>query len=298
MSLVESDAPTDQSAVSAMSEPSPYALIVADFIQIGFVAAALAWLLLANTEASLTWRIIVTGGMVIAVWRSLAWLVLLAIQLNSFLREPPQPNTYPGFDTAVACVVVLLLLAYTCSFHTTRRQLQFLLAKLLDWFVDPSGARKRLALEDSSARDKPTFDVQTFMLTVRGFKMVAVVLISMILFGTLPILPGAREEWWQRSMANGLTLWPGPALFLVGVACVVLFSQSEWRQISPAQARLYLRSVFVQFHYRDLRMILLRRQKAARAKGTAQQRREEKRMAAIAPLAKATLSNKTNEPGA
>jgi hypothetical protein len=57
------------------------------------------------------------------------------------------------------------------------------------------------------------------------------------------------------SMAAGAIL----IVSLIAVWAVV--SEISWRQMTDAQARMYLRSSFVRAHYRDLRMIVMRRLK-------------------------------------
>lgn len=293
-----SRAVTEGPSIEPLEELStPTAWLAVDAIQIAFVACLLIWLLLADVEVSLTWKALVLAGLVTAVWRSMGWIVLLAVQLSLLVREPSRPDIFPGIDAAIICVLVLFLVAYSSSLHTTRRDLRSWIGTILHWSNKPRGGRAGSGLSVRASKDRPSFDEHTLSLLTRSVKLLAVVLIAMLVFANLPIFSGVREQWWERSMANERTLWPGPNIFLLALVCVVLFSQSEWRQISPAQARLYVRTVFVGYHYRDLRMIILRRLKTARMRSATVSPGPSERVTLSAPPAEATNSRSTSDQG-
>ena len=108
------------------------------------------------------------------------------------------------------------------------------------------------------------------LLAFRALMLVVVVLLSMLVFTHLPIFSSGREQWWQLSVSSGLTLWPGPTILVLALALIVVAWQNEWRQITPAQARLMLRSTFLSLHYRDLKMVVMRRLRLSKS-GAAQQ---------------------------
>jgi len=60
----------------------------------------------------------------------------------------------------------------------------------------------------------------------------------------------------------------GAAILVAIVAAWVVISEISWRQMTASQARMYQRSVFVKLHYRDLRMVVMRRLKLRRQRGS------------------------------
>lgn len=259
--------PSETTQLSRLSNdsPSPQLQVVADVIQLGLLAVLLRWFFFENSEIVVAWQVLVTGGLLVAIWRSMGWVVLMATQLNLFVGEPRRFDAHQAPEAVLTCFVILVLLAYTCSFRTTRREVQQWFAKIISPLIGPVVG-------------------STIGLIVRLLNIFAVVLVSVVLFGLLPLSAHAREQWWQLSLTNGLTLWPGPTALVFVLACVIVFSQIEWLQLRPAEARLYLRSLFVRYHYADLRMIVLRQMKAAAVKPVANELAGPNRSTAVAAV--------------
>jgi hypothetical protein len=230
------------------------AAVLADVVQLAGAGFLLDFLLFGGTEIYLLLRLAALGLLLVTISRSLGWPVLLAVQLSLLIREPSQRNMLQGLGSLVTSLGAIGLVAYACSFKTTRREFRNLFAATLHTAIH--GHRTTLPAR-LRAPQHPT-------LAVRAATLVALVLASMLVFVELPVAAPMREQWWQRSIHNGFTLWPGPVVVIVAIALLVLLGYSHWRQMNFAQARLYLRSTFVLYHYRDLKMIVMRRLRAAR----------------------------------
>ncbi len=89
-----------------------------------------------------------------------------------------------------------------------------------------------------------------------------IVLVAMLALLRLPISATARSNWLRNAMENDFTVWPGATLLVLSLLLVIVFMEAGWRQMTGAQASLYMRSSFVLDHYRDLRMIVVRRLKS------------------------------------
>lgn len=229
---------------------------VADGVQLAAAGFLLDFLLFGSTGVSVLLRLVVLAGLLLTTLRSLGWPVLLAIQLSLLIREPSHRDMLHGLHSLMSCLAAIGVVAYASSFQSTRREFRNLFAATVHTAVH----RDRVPLPAHlQAPQYPS-------LAIRACVLVALVLASMLIFIDLPIAAPVRDQWWQRSRADGLVLWPGPWVVVLGLALMVIFWQSQWRHMNPAQARLYLRSTFMHYHYRDLRMIVLRRLKASRSR--------------------------------
>lgn len=254
---------------------------VAQFIAVGL---ALDFVLFRGTEIGWLLRVASVGVLLFAIARSHVWLLLLTIQVGLLVREPGRASWADSWESFWVCLAGLGLVAYASSFQMTRRHLSHLLASKLRWLIAaqegdiPNEGRKEASerptgdrlTSDRPAGGRATVERATverlperlgWLLVQRGLLLAIVVLISMLVFSQLPVSYVARQQWWQRSVASDLVLWPGPTMFILALGLAVLFWQSDWRQLTPAQARMVLRSALVSTLYRDLKMIVLRRLK-------------------------------------
>jgi hypothetical protein len=145
--------------------------------------------------------------------------------------------------------LVILLIAYAYSFQATRQRISHGFAALA------------AELTGGLASPVSTVPIHHRLLAVLG--STAVVLVISVLTGGLllrfmPLTVEARVTWLQRSLANGARFWPGATVMAFGLLIAVLLREMVWRQMTVAQSRLYLRSSFIQEHFWDLRMIVLR----------------------------------------
>ena len=254
--------------VQASAVPNTYA-VIADVVQLLSAGALADYVLFSGTGIHWLLRWSAIGVIFYAIWRSYAWTMLLAVQASLLLREPGRTELSAGGESFINCLLALLLLAYACSLRTTRGHLGRWLAGVLQNLLDGPAAASVSSPIDSTANGKDAAKASaparpTQLLALQVLLLAAVALVAMLVFIQLPVSRFGRDQWWQRSVADRFTLWPGPTVITLAVALILLFWQSEWRQLTAAQAHLYLRSTFLSGHYRDLKMILGRSRKAAR----------------------------------
>ncbi len=60
------------------------------------------------------------------------------------------------------------------------------------------------------------------------------------------------------------TLWPGPTAFTLALVCLIVVGYGSWRQLNRQQANLYIRTLYVRDHFKELRSILVRRNQLAK----------------------------------
>lgn len=238
-------------------------LVVADVMQWVAAGVLLNFVLFGDTSVSWLLRGATIGVLFFAAVRSHVWVLLIAIQSSLLMREPSRPEMSHELESFLYCFSALVLIAYASSLRTTRRHLRYWLASNLTWTLDgPSENAATRSFQIGNLRGMPRRT--GILLATRVLLLAVVVLVSMLVFTHLPVSQGARQRWWQRSESSDLTLWPGPTVLVLAIALIVVFWQSEWRQITPAQARLVLRSAFLSSQYRDLKMIVSRRLRASK----------------------------------
>lgn len=176
-------------------------------------------------------------------------LILLAVQLDLFFREPPRSAAFQG-PTGILTVVVIVGLLMLIS--RNRAVLQSFASRplLSDFTINPGKALQHILRMPGAI--------------VRGAAVLAgCVFVSRLLLSTLPD---------RRSLDNELRTWlqdePSVlrcSLLLVGiVAAWIVWGEISWRQLTNAQSELYLRSVFLTIHHADLKMIIRRHLKLRR----------------------------------
>lgn len=234
---------------------------IGDGLQLVLFGWALDIALFSGTEVLWLNRGLVIGGLIVCMIRSSCWPLLFAIQASLLFREPRNPQLMFGIGTFVYCFMTLTLLTYACNYKKVRPAFSDWLGRGLSGIVDPKSPVDR-SLEPARWNGRSLLGA----MSVRLATLMAVVLASMLLFLELPISRGARDRWWQLSRTGDYTLWPGPNILVLGIALLLVFWHSNWKQMSPSQSRVYLRSTFLRHHFRDLRMIALRRLKAAKRK--------------------------------
>ncbi len=227
--------------------------------QLSVIGLFLELLLFEGTEVIWLIRLGVIAALLAGILKSQGWFVLLALQASLFLREPRRSEMYFGVMPVLFCVTVLAIIAYSYLGRSFRMRLS-------DWLVGQlrtafSGIEnlKRKAEQESAESHWMWFSGTRLLV---WFVLVSVL---MIVLRRLPLTVSMRSEWLRSSIENDLTVWPGASLLVVAILLIVVFREMAWRQMSAAQASLYMKSTFMLYHYRDLRMIVLRRLKLKRA---------------------------------
>ncbi len=230
-----------------------------ELCQLLVIAWLLQLLMFEGTGVHLAFRLGVIAALLAGVVKSQCWFVLLALQASLFLREPRRPEVFFGVVPMVFCVTVIAIVAYTCLGRPFRIRVSSWIVK---WLRDATamGSSKPEGLAIAERSSSWTWFAVTQLLT-----WIAVAFVAIVLLGRLPISSAMRSEWLKSSMENESMVWPGAGLLVLAVLLIVVFMEAGWRQMTGAQARLYLRSSLMLYHYRDLRMIVLKRLKLKRA---------------------------------
>jgi len=189
-------------------------------------------------------------------------MLLIAAFVDLYVRSYPRSGV-PEMADAVPWT--LLIVAVSMFGFRQRRILQQLSSRSLmsilrDIWVDRSDARSH-GDPDSSELDGQTelqlMDrlLQSGVLAVRALLLLLVCTITAaILLEWLP--RGARLTRQTREyVAEDPTLSQVALFTTIIAAALLLIGELSWRQITPAQARMYLRSLRLELFFGDLRML-------------------------------------------
>ena len=231
-------------------ESSPFSgLLIA-----AVVASAIAILLQLAPNMGWPLRISLTAIILLTLKYWGGVLILMAVQLDLFFREPPRSS---AFDEPTGILTVVLTVGLLMCISRNRTLLHRSASRPL---------RSAFAFDSGNAI-RHISRIPGAML--RGVAVLAgCVCVSRLLLGTLPN---------RRSLDNDLHTWLQDessvlrcSLLLVGIiAAWIVCNEISWRQLTNGQAQLYMRSVFLTIHHADLRMIMrhhskLRQKKSVR----------------------------------
>jgi len=231
---------------------------VLDVCQLLVIGLLLQLLLFEGTEVYWMLRLGVIAALLAGVVKSQGWFVLLALQASLFLREPRRPDVVIGLVPVAFCVTVIAIMAYTYLGRSFRRRVS-------GWIIEQVRAATgfRGGTEESLVGVEASTSWGRFAV-MQLLTWLVVVVVAMVALRRMPISNSMRGEWLKSSIENDYTVWPGASLLVVAVLLIVIFMEAGWRQMTAAQARIYMRSSFMLYHYRDLRMIVLKRLKMKR----------------------------------
>ena len=227
--------------------------------QLLLIGLLLQLLLFEGTEVYWLLRLGVIATLLAAVVKSQGWFVLLALQASLFLREPRRPDVVLGLVPLLFCVTVLAIMAYTYLGRSFRSRISVWIVEQVRGAVGLQGSQQSRPNQVAAAATWVRFSVTQLL------SWLVVVVVAMMALRRLPISNSMRVEWLKSSMANEAEFWPGASLLVVAVLLVVVLTELGWRQMTAAQARIYMRSSFMLYHYRDLRMVVFRRLKMQRS---------------------------------
>ena len=234
-------------------EPTQESSPFSGLLIVAVVASATAFLLQLAPNMGWPLRILLTAIILLTLKYWGGVLILMAVQMDFFFREPPRSSALRGPTGILTVVVIIGLLMLINRNRATLHRI----------------ASRPLR---SAFTFKPGKSLQHISrmpgAMMRGVAVLAgSVFISRLLLSTLPN---------RRSLDNELRTWLQDessvlrcSLLLVGIiAAWIVCHEISWRQLTNRQSRLYLRSVFLTIHHADLRMIMRRhlklRQKAVR----------------------------------
>ena len=183
-------------------------------------------------------------------------LALVALQTSLFFQEPTSQPLEQSASGIVFVLVAMLAIVAATNMPQTHRFVTDFFLKLYGLSFDKAGSTKPRLLFAMAG------------LAIHMLHMIFVVILAAFLLTKSPI--GRQPDTWlQWSLQNGQAVWPGALLLVFMIALLVLARENAWRQLVPAQASLYLRSVQLIANYRDLfgferqRQKLLHRKQAA-----------------------------------
>lgn len=232
---------------------------IADGGQLLAVGLLLDLLLFEGTQVIGLVRLSAMAALLFGVLKSQGWLVLLALQASLFLRAPHRPEMMFGFVPGLYSLTSIGIVAYTYLGQPFRNRVS-------KWLV------LQILIATGGAEPIAVQSIQPQNLRLDGLRLaaiqfgvwMAIIVVAMLALMRLPISAGARSEWLRSAIENDFTIWPGATLLVLSLLLVIVFAEAGWRQMTVAQASLYMRSAFALDHYWDLRMIVLRRLKKKR----------------------------------
>ena len=175
------------------------------------------------------------------------------------MREPSRPEMMLGLVPWLYGLTSICLVAYTYLGKPFRNRVS-------KWMIMQAqlafGIEERTVSEPSQplARNANWLPFVAIQIVV----WMVITLVAMLALLRLPISATTRSEWLRSAIENDFTVWPGAMLLVLSLLLVIVFVEAGWRQMTRAQAGLYLRSSFVLDHYRDLKLIVVRRLKKNR----------------------------------
>lgn len=231
------------------------------FVQLSVFAVVGTLLMLLAPEAPWSVKLLLIALVFLTLKRWGGVLVLMLVQTDLFLREGREFPILRGSDGVIFVFVVVAVLMFVAR---QRLLLQQIARDTL------SSLAKSLFTPDTTASPREERDDvgkvvrRTFGAAFRGANLLfCCVAGARILIG---ILPTNRELTGNLRELAGMDPQMSTAVIL-GVSLVAawtVLSEISWRQMTVAQSRMYLRSTFVKDHYRDLRLIVMRRLKIRR----------------------------------
>lgn len=202
------------------------------------------------------WQLCIAIPLVLVlIERFPGWPVLLVLQLRLIALEAGDPEAVRVATSLFPCLLGLGLVVYSLRQAEVRRA-------VASWFAAKncqSASRSRWTAPAARTSDD---DAATTLVSLGRLLVPALaVVLAFLLLSWLPTTVASRAAWFQFSVANQGVFFPGAALLAFLVAVAVVLRELVWRRLTPAQARLYLRSTLLAAHYGDLRMISRRRWK-------------------------------------
>lgn len=169
----------------------------------------------------------------------LGYLALIALQTSLFFQEPNGQSLEQISSGIFFVLVAMFAIVAAMNMPQTHE------------FVSDFFLRLFRLPNDKEGSTKPFIPFAMVGFAIQMLHMTFVVMLAVFLLTKLPI-GRQSDSWLQWSLQNGQAVWPGALLLVFMVALLILARENSWRQLGPAQAGLYLRSVQLIANYRDL----------------------------------------------
>ncbi|MCX7399345.1 MAG: hypothetical protein NT138_16900 [Planctomycetales bacterium] len=225
-------------------------------LQVSVFVVVAAMLMLLAPEAPWSIRLLIIALVMLTLKRWGGVLVLMLVQGDLVLREGRDMAILNGSGGVLFVLVVMAVLMFVAR---QRELLQQIARSSLLQVV-----REFLNSSEAPAESPKEFSIpaaRIFSSVLRGITLLfGCVVIARVVIGMLPT---------NREVTAGLrdfidvdpSLMAGAMLIVCLFAVWIAVSEVSWRQMTTAQARMYLRSAFLKLHYADLRMIVRKRLK-------------------------------------
>ena len=217
-----------------------------------------ALLLVLAPEGPWSIRLLLIALVFVTLKRWAGVLVLMMVQGDLLLREGRSISPMNSFEAVLFVTVVVGVLMFVA--RSRRRLLEAARGSMIPQLTAMlSGPESEVNV--SPPESAGVVAGRLLAAATRGLLMiVGCITLARVILARLPKnrdLNGTLRQVvnLDPSMAAGAIL----IVSLIAVWAVV--AEISWRQMTDAQARMYLRSSFVRAHYRDLRMIVMRRLK-------------------------------------
>ena len=217
-----------------------------------------ALLLVLAPEGPWSIRLLLIALVFVTLKRWAGVLVLMMVQGDLLLREGRSISPMNSFEAVLFVTVVVGVLMFVA--RSRRRLLEAARGSMIPQL------KAMLSGPESEVNVAPPEDAgvvagRVLAAATRGLLMiVGCITLARVILARLP-----KNRDLNGSLRQVVNLDPsmaaGAILIVSLIAVWAVVSEISWRQMTDAQARMYLRSSFVRAHYRDLRMIVMRRLK-------------------------------------
>ena len=256
----------DKSSTASDQSPSDYQFYerpgdnpaVNLLLQLSVFVIVGALLLVLAPEGPWSIRLLLIALVFVTLKRWAGVLVLMMVQGDLLLREGRSISPMNSFEAVLFVTVVVGVLMFVA--RSRRRLIEAARGSMIPQLTAMlSGPESEVNV--SPPESAGVVAGRLLAAATRGLLMiVGCITLARVILARLPKnrdLNGTLRQVvnLDPSMAAGAIL----IVSLIAVWAVV--AEISWRQMTDAQARMYLRSSFVRAHYRDLRMIVMRRLK-------------------------------------
>lgn len=217
-----------------------------------------ALLLVLAPEGPWSIRLLLIALVFVTLKRWAGVLVLMMVQGDLLLREGRRISPMNSFEAVLFVTVVVGVLMFVA--RSRRRLLEAARGSMIPQLTAMlSGPESEVNV--SPPESAGVVAGRLLAAATRGLLMiVGCITLARVILARLP-----KNRDLNGSLRQVVNLDPsmaaGAILIVSLIAVWAVVSEISWRQMTDAQARMYLRSSFVRAHYRDLRMIVMRRLK-------------------------------------
>lgn len=217
-----------------------------------------ALLLVLAPEGPWSIRLLLIALVFVTLKRWAGVLVLMMVQGDLLLREGCSISPMNSFEAVLFVTVVVGVLMFVA--RSRRRLIEAARGSMIPQLTAMlSGPESEVNV--SPPESAGVVAGRLLAAATRGLLMiVGCITLARVILARLP--KNRDLNGTLRQVVNLDPSMAGGAILIVSLIAVwAVVSEISWRQMTDAQARMYLRSSFVRAHYRDLRMIVMRRLK-------------------------------------